>query len=170
MKLRAHRRNKATLDMTPLIDVVFLLLIFFMVSTTFDKETRLKVDLPEASAQAPSDETPAHISLTIDAGGHFYVNDAEVINTDVDTLRRALEKAAGNKRDLPVILTVDRNAAFQSTMTAMDAAAQAGLSRLRFVADQKKALGRRPCLVWIVTGTTGTPWSCCCCRWPVCSV
>ena len=124
--------------MTPLIDVVFLLLIFFMVSTTFDKETRLKVDLPEASSAAPSDEQVKHLSLTIDAGGHFYVNDEEVINTDVETLRRALEKAAAGNLDQPVILTVDRNAPFQTTMTAMDAAAQAGLSRLRFVADQKK--------------------------------
>jgi len=136
VNLRPRRRNRATLDMTPLIDVVFLLLIFFMVSTTFDKETRLKVELPQASTINPVEQQDS-ISLTIDAGGHYYVNEREVINTDVDTLRRALEKAAGGRLDLPVVLSVDRNAPFQTSITAMDAAAQAGLTRLRFVADQK---------------------------------
>ncbi len=136
MNLRPHRRDRPTLDMTPLIDVVFLLLIFFMVSTTFDKQTHLKVDLPEASPQAAADPNADRVTLTIDAAGHFYVNEREVINTDVTTLKRALVKAAGGKLDLPVVITVDRNAPFQTTMTAMDAAAQAGLWRLRFVADQ----------------------------------
>jgi biopolymer transport protein ExbD len=125
--------------MTPLIDVVFLLLIFFMVSTTFDKETRLKVDLPEASTVATEERPPQQIQLTIDAGGRFYVNEREVINTDVDTLRRALEKAADGNADLPLVITVDKTAPFQAPMTAMDAAAQAGLSRLRFVANQASA-------------------------------
>lgn len=136
MNLKPRRRNRPSLDMTPLIDVVFLLLIFFMVSTTFDKQTHLKVDLPEASTVAPTETDDDRINLTIDAGGHFYVNDREVINTDVDTLKRALEKAAKGNLSLPVIITVDRNSPFQTTMTAMDAAAQAGLSQLRFVADR----------------------------------
>ena len=136
MKLGRRRRNHALLDMTPLIDVVFLLLIFFMVSTTFDKQTHLKVDLPEAGTVESSDGEEKRIDLTIDASGHYYVNDREVINTDVDTLKRALEKAAEGDNTLPVVITVDKNSPFQTTMTAMDAAGQAGLSRLRFVADR----------------------------------
>lgn len=139
MNLRPRRRNRPSLDMTPLIDVVFLLLIFFMVSTTFDKQTRLKVELPEASTVTTPDEQADQIALTIDAGGRFYVNEREVINTDVDTLRRALEKAAEGRLDVPLVISVDKNAPFQTTMTAMDAAAQAGLPRLRFVADQQPA-------------------------------
>jgi biopolymer transport protein ExbD len=137
VNLRPRRRHNALLDMTPLIDVVFLLLIFFMVSTTFDKQTHLKVDLPEAGAVESPEEEVKRIELTIDAGGRFYVNEQEVINTDVDTLKRALEKAADGDNTLPVVITVDRNSPFQTTMTAMDAASQAGLSRLRFVADQQ---------------------------------
>jgi biopolymer transport protein ExbD len=139
VNLRPRRTQRPSLDLTPLIDVVFLLLIFFMVSTTFDKQTHLKVELPEATTVAAPDEQSERVELTIDAAGRFYVNEREVINTDVDTLRRALSQAAGDNRDMPVIITVDRNAPFQTTMTAMDAAAQAGLPRLRFVADQRAA-------------------------------
>jgi len=137
VNLRPRRRHNALLDMTPLIDVVFLLLIFFMVSTTFDKQTHLKVDLPEAGTVETAEGEEKRIELTIDAGGRYYVNDQEVINTDVNTIKRALEKAADGDLALPVVITVDRNAPFQTTMTAMDAASQAGLSRLRFVADRQ---------------------------------
>lgn len=137
MNLRPRRRHNTLLDMTPLIDVVFLLLIFFMVSTTFDKQTHLKVDLPEAGTVETAEGEEKRIELTIDAGGRYYVNDQEVINTDVNTIKRALEKAADGDLALPVVITVDRNAPFQTTMTAMDAASQAGLSRLRFVADRQ---------------------------------
>lgn len=136
MNLRPRRDQRPLLDMTPLIDVVFLLLIFFMVSTTFDKETRLKVDLPEASTTSTEQQEAEQIKLTIDASGRFYVNDREVINTDVDTLSRALQKVAGERTDIPLVITVDKTAPFQAPMTAMDAAARAGLSRLRFVANQ----------------------------------
>jgi biopolymer transport protein ExbD len=139
VNLRPRRQKRPLLDLTPLIDVVFLLLIFFMVSTTFDKQTRLKVDLPQASTANAAEEQTPQIKLTIDAGGHFYVNDREVISTDADTLRRALEKAAGGKTDIPVVITVDKTAPFQAPMTAMDAASQAGLSRLRFVANKATA-------------------------------
>ena len=135
MNIRSGRpKRQVSVDMTPLIDVVFLLLIFFMVSTTFDKQTQLKVDLPEASQQAEEEREPSKIAVTIDMKGHFYIDNQELISHDVDTLKRALKKVAGDRRDLPVIVSSDRQAPFQAVMMVMDAAAQLEMNQLSFVA------------------------------------
>ena len=135
MNIRSSRRSRNVLvDMTPLIDVVFLLLIFFMVSTTFDKQTQLKVDLPQASARVEENKEVETIAITIDAKGSFYLNDQELVTHDVDTLKRALKKAAAERTDIPVTVTSDKQAPFQAVMTVMDAAGQLGLSRLSFLA------------------------------------
>ncbi len=136
MNIRSSGRQKVTLDLTPLIDVVFLLLIFFMVSTTFDKQTQLKVDLPEASEQAAEDQEKDQIAITIDAQGHFYINDEELITHDLDTLMRAMSKISGDRKDLPVLVSSDKQAPFQAAIMVMDAVGQLGLSRLSFVAQQ----------------------------------
>ncbi len=135
MDIRPSRRSRNVLvDMTPLIDVVFLLLIFFMVSTTFDKQTQLKVDLPEASAQVEQSEQTKTIAITIDAKGNFYLDDQELVTHDVDTLKRALRKAAAERTDIPVAVTSDKQAPFQAVMMVMDAAGQLGLSHISFLA------------------------------------
>ena len=137
MNLRPRRPDHPRVELTPLIDVVFLLLIFFMVSTTFDKQTTLKVELPEAaSAVKEEDEKPERIEITIDAKGQFYVNELELVTHDLDTLRRTMAKIADGREDLPVIVSGDRNAPYQAAMTVLDAAGQLGLSRLSFVAMQ----------------------------------
>ncbi len=136
MNIRSSGRQKVTLDLTPLIDVVFLLLIFFMVSTTFDKQTQLKVDLPEASEQAAEDQEKDQIAITIDAQGHFYINDEELITHDLDTLMRAMSKISGDRKNLPVLVSSDKQAPFQAAIMVMDAVGQLGLSRLSFVAQQ----------------------------------
>lgn len=135
MNIRSSGRQKVTLDLTPLIDVVFLLLIFFMVSTTFDKQTQLKVDLPEASEQTTKDREEDQIAITIDAQGHFYINDEELITHDLDTLMRAMTKISGDRKDLPVLVSSDKQAPFQAAIMVMDAVGQLGLSRLSFVAQ-----------------------------------
>lgn len=139
MNLRTRSRPAVTLDLTPLIDVVFLLLIFFMVSTTFDKQTQLKVDLPEASQQVAEDGEPDQIKITIDPLGHFYVNDQELVTHDLETLMRALRKVTGDREDLPIIVSSDKNAPFQAAIMVMDAAGQLNLSRLSFVARHSVA-------------------------------
>lgn len=140
MNIRPSRRTRNILvDMTPLIDVVFLLLIFFMVSTTFDKQTQLKVDLPEASAQAEENQEQKTIAITIDAKGNFYVDDQELVTHDVDTLKHALLKTAGERTDIPVSVTSDKQAPFQAVMMVMDAAGQLGLSHLSFLARAAEA-------------------------------
>ena len=129
---RRHKRS-VVVDMTPLIDVVFLLLIFFMVSTTFDRQTQLKVDLPQASATAEEAEEPDVIEVTVDREGHFYLDDKELVSHDVETLKRALKKAAGGRSDVPVRVTSDRQAPFQAVIEVMDAAGQLGMSHLSFL-------------------------------------
>jgi len=140
VNIRPSRRSRNILvDMTPLIDVVFLLLIFFMVSTTFDKQTQLKVDLPQASARAEESKEAESVAITIDAKGNFYLNDQELVTHDVDTLKRALKKAAAGRADIPVTVTSDKQAPFQAVMMVMDAAGQLGLSRLSFLARAAQA-------------------------------
>jgi biopolymer transport protein ExbD len=136
MNLRPRRAEPPRVDITPLIDVVFLMLIFFMVSTTFDKQTQLKVDLPEAASQDTAAEKAEQIDITIDARGQFYVNERELVTHDAPTLRQTLQKIADGRADLPIIVSGDRNAPLQSMMTVLDVAAQLGMARLSFVARQ----------------------------------
>lgn len=129
MNLKPKRNDELDLNLTPLIDVVFLLLIFFMVSTTFEKTARLKVDLPQATAEA--EQQPAEkIILGIDVEGRYYINDRQLVNTQLKTLKIALSKVAGDNRDMPVVLRADAKTPHQAVVTAMDAASQVGLTRL----------------------------------------
>lgn len=130
MNLRPNReKEQLDVNITPLIDVVFLLLIFFMVSTTFDRQAQLKVKLPEASAAAEQQETES-IFLAIDAKGQYYINDKQLVNTTLKTLKQALVKTMNENKDIAVILKADANTPHQAVVTAMDAAAQVGLTRL----------------------------------------
>ena len=115
-------------DITPLIDVVFLMLIFFMVSTTFDKQTQLKVDLPEAASPDPTETEPDKINITIDVNGQFYVNDRELVQHDAATLRRTMEKVADGRTDLPIVVSGDRSAPLQAMMTRSVQRKDAGIT------------------------------------------
>ena len=139
MNLRPRRSEPPRVDITPRIDVVFLLLIFFMVSTTFDKQTQLKVELPSATTTDTSEKPVDKIEITIDAKGDFYVNERELVKHDAETLRRSMQKIADGRSDLPVIVSGDRNAPLQSMMTVLDVAAQLDLVHLSFVARQSDA-------------------------------
>jgi biopolymer transport protein ExbD len=136
MNLRPNRKESPELNLTPLIDVVFLLLIFFMVSTTFDKESRIKIELPQAATQDERDKQDRVLDITIDSSGRFYVNQSEVINTELDTLMRAIGKAVKERRDLPVIISADANSPHHAVIKAMDAASQLGFVNMTFSARQ----------------------------------
>ena len=130
-------RQKEVLDVniTPLIDVVFLLLIFFMVSTTFERESEIEIMLPEATASAnTTDEFVMHV--TIDEEGTYYVNQQRVINTKLDTLMKAMEEVAGDRKDPPIILSADAKTPHQSVVTAMDAARRLGFVHINFATTQ----------------------------------
>ncbi len=144
MNMRPRRPEPPRVDITPLIDVVFLMLIFFMVSTTFDKQSQLKVDLPSAEAVEQKAPQPDKIEVTIDAKGHFYVNEQELVSHDAATLRRAIEKVANGRLDIPVIVTGDRKAPLQAMVTVMDVAAQLGMSKLSVTANGSPDSKTRP--------------------------
>lgn len=138
MNLRPRKRDQVSLDLTPLIDAVFLLIIFFMVTTTFDRQTQLQLELPQATEQQQEDKESDEVMVQIDREGHFYVNDEELVQHDLDTLKRALSKAAGDDKSKPILVEADKQAPFQAALTMMDAAGQLGLMRLSFMAEQIK--------------------------------
>lgn len=136
MIFERRRREDSGVDLTPLIDVVFLLLIFFMVSTTFIRETQLKIDLPEASGELQEIEEDI-VEITVDRLGDYAVNDRLLVNNELATLLRALDEVlATRKPDVRVIITADANAAHQSVVRAMDAAGKVGLSRISITTKQ----------------------------------
>lgn len=129
MKFRRQSQVEDSINLTPLIDVVFLLLIFFMVSTTFTKETHLSVDLPEAEG-APASEVADTIEILINADGSYAINGQNLVNKKSSTLISALEKTAAGNFDLPLIITADAKTPHQSVVTAMDIAGQLGFVKL----------------------------------------
>jgi biopolymer transport protein ExbD len=133
LKLHHTKKDTADINLTPLIDVVFLLLIFFMVSTTFQREAELSIELPEASTEA-QEKKDKPIEVAVDAGGRYYVNGRALLNKQPKTLKQALQKAAGDRSSVPVVISADANTSHQSVVVVMDAARQLGLLRLTFAA------------------------------------
>jgi len=132
MKFRSRRRSPPEVNLTSLIDVVFLLLLFFMVSATFEKLGRMQVELPQAQPNVEQEQQPDRITVTVDTEGQFFVNDRELVNTDIETVKRALVSVAGERRDLPLVISADGRAPHQAVVTVMDAASQIGLARVSF--------------------------------------
>lgn len=135
MKFKRTVREELAINITPLIDVVFLLLIFFMVTTTFSKETRLLVNLPEANAEA-ADSEQEQLEIVVALDGSYTVNGKALVNSQAETLARALEIEANGNFNLPVIIVADAKTAHQSVVTAMDVIGQSGFTRLN-IATQR---------------------------------
>ena len=136
MKRSSRARVDVNVELTPLIDVVFLLLIFFMVSTTFIRETQLKIDLPEASGelQEVDDEL---IEISISERGRYSVNGRVLVDEDIDTLVRALKDARAAAEEVQrLVVTADGQASHQSVVRAMDAAGKVGLTRISITTRQ----------------------------------
>lgn len=136
MRLQHHSTEEPTVDLTSLIDVVFLLLIFFMVSTTFEREALLKVDLPEASEVEDRAGAPEGLELVIDSEGRMFLNDRRLVDSEESTVRAAFQEAAGDDRSLPLVLRADRMTPHHFVVTAMDVAAQLGFSNLSIATDR----------------------------------
>jgi biopolymer transport protein ExbD len=129
MNLQPGTPDEPEVNLTPLIDVVFLLLIFFMVSTTFEHQSRIQIDLPEATAEAtsPDDES---LEIIIDAQGRFFLGEQQVVNTELKTLKGAISKVLGERESMPVIIRADAKTPHQAVITALDATSQLGLTRI----------------------------------------
>ena len=126
MKFSTQDNQPSRLNLTSLIDVVFLLLIFFMVSTTFEKQARLKIELPEASQTNTRGETQ-NITITINAKGVFYLNDRELSVQSSEHLRQQLKELTGDGQIAQVLIKADANAPHKFVVTALDVVGQLGI-------------------------------------------
>ena len=138
MKFRRQRLDDVNINLTPLIDVVFLLLIFFMVSTTFTRETQLSIDLPEAQGQAKT-ANDQQIEILIDESGQYRVNGQGLVDNRLRTLQAAIYKISAGDTTLPMIISADAQAAHQYVVRAMDAAGQMGFVHLSITTRQPAA-------------------------------
>jgi len=129
--LRFTRRTRAEVEVniTPLIDVVFLLLIFFMVTTTFTKETHLSIDLPEATGD-PARIAELQIEVSITRSGDYAINEVALIKSDLENLKIAIGKVSNGDNTIPMIITADARTPHQAVVTAMDAVGQLGFIHL----------------------------------------
>ena len=130
MKLNLRPRAQLEVNLTSLIDVVFLLLIFFMVSTSFTKQSQIAIRLPEAASTAIIEEIPQRIEIMITETGTFLVNGRELINNRPETLRNALQKVSVGGDKMPMTISADANARHQHVVTAMDVAGRLGFTQI----------------------------------------
>ncbi len=146
MKFKRRVQEELAINITPLIDVVFLLLIFFMVTTTSNRETRLLVNLPEANAEL-AESMPTQIEVIVARDGTYSINGRVLVNNRLDTLMRGLELESNGDRSLPILLIADAEAAHQSVVTAMDGIGQSGFTRLNIatqLAETEETLRTNP--------------------------
>lgn len=135
MKFQRKLREDPGINLTPLIDVVFLLLIFFMVTTTFTRETRLLVNLPTAEGETLP-EQPDQIEIVVSQGGIYSINGRQLARHDLPTLMAGLEEVSQGDRSVALLLIADAEASHQAVVTAMDAIGQSGFSRLSIATRQ----------------------------------
>ena len=124
---RNHRRDDdLDINVTSFIDVLLLLLIFFMLATSFVTEGRINIRLPDASVQTDKQQKTTPLEIGVDANGAYRVNEQALINNSADTLMAALSKVAGDDREQSVLIRADARATHQSVVTAMDVVGRLG--------------------------------------------
>lgn len=137
MNFSRTESDRLEVNITPLIDVVFLLLIFFMVTTTFNQQAELRVDLPEASSEKQSLEI-VPIEITIDSSGAYYVNGLSLANNKAITLMNSLQKIVSEDKDRGVIIRADASTPHQAVITAMDTVSRLGITQLSIATSKPK--------------------------------
>ena len=129
MRIRDQRAyDEPGIDLVPLIDVILVLIIFFVITTTFDVRSTLQLQLPTASPQQPA--PPQTLNILVNADGRYFVGDREVLRTEVEAVKQAIAEAAGGDRELPVLLRADARTPYQAVVTVQDALAQLGFRRI----------------------------------------
>lgn len=142
MKFSDREEDDVQINLTPLIDVVFLLLIFFMVSTTFSKESELRIQLPESSDEPVQDRQNLVLEVEISREGTYAVkgpdDDAarQLLGSDRQALYRALAAAGGNRSDLVTVIRADRQTPHEAVVRAMDIARRLGHTDITFATQQ----------------------------------
>lgn len=136
MKFRnANTKKELELNITPLIDIVFLLLIFFMVSTNFNKITQISLSLPKVSKEFMA-EIVETINLKVTSEGSYFINDMPVVNNSKRTLISAIREVSKNNSELPFVIMGDEKAPHQAIVIALDAAGELGFDKIRIAAIQ----------------------------------
>lgn len=130
MKLQDRSREEPEINVISLVDVLLVLVLFLMVSTTFMRETEISLQLPEATVETRAAQADDKLEIMITQAGGYVVNGRELVNSERRTLRAAIERLTGEKRDLPVFIRADAAATHQSVVTAMDVAGQLGFVKL----------------------------------------
>ena len=146
MRIQDFREDDTPeINLIPLIDVLLCLLIFFVVTTTFDARSVLKLELPRADGQ-PSEAQSKALSVLVNAQGRYFVGDREVLRTDVESLKQSLRDVAGEDRERPILLRADARTPHQSVVTALDALGQLGFRRVAIATSPEtgKAAGAAP--------------------------
>ena len=131
MNFQPNPPEEVDLNITPLIDVVFLLLIFFMVSTTFDHESEVNITLPQASKEV-AQAKPDAINVAIDGESRIFINKKELVNSQISTIKEALYDISFDLEDAPIIISADEETPYQVVIRTMDAARQLGLIKITF--------------------------------------
>ncbi len=129
MKWQRRQREDPEINMASLVDVVFLLLLFFMVSSTFEHITKISIELPKAKS-GEKVQTEQAVEVVIDAQGRFFVNNRRLVNTQPETLKEAIQRAVGERKNPPFIIDADGKTPHQAVVTAMDAARQLGITHM----------------------------------------
>jgi biopolymer transport protein ExbD len=142
MNFRHKKREKLDITLISMIDVLFVLLLFFMVSTTFNRHMEVNIKLPEADG-AVVEQHPKMVTLTIDADGTYYLNGDDglphkLVNQSIDTLKQELRKLAEHSGQIPFIIDADGKTPHQAVITALTIAGQVGFSHITFAYQQSK--------------------------------
>ncbi|MEK6787451.1 MAG: biopolymer transporter ExbD [Pseudomonadota bacterium] len=130
MKLRRPSQEPLELNLTPMIDCLLFLIIFFMLSTTFAKTGKLQIQLPQADAAGASKPVVKALEVAIDSRGHYAINGQVLASAKAEDLRAAIEAVAGTQRDQPFVISADGQAPHQAVVTVMDVAGQLGFRSL----------------------------------------
>ena len=142
MKFQRKKREKVDITLISLIDVLFVLLLFFMVSTTFNRQTQVKIQLPEANTEE-AETDPKMVTVIIDADGVFYLKGEdglahELVNQQKETLEQELRKLAIQSKDLPFVINADSQTPHQAVIKALEAAGNAGFTHITFASQRPK--------------------------------
>lgn len=130
MRIRDRRAEDVPeINLVPLIDVILVLIIFFVITTTFDARSVLKLELPRADGQ-PGEAQARALSVLVNADGRYFVDDREALRTDVESLKRTIAEVAGDDRERPVLLRADARTPHQAVVTALEAVGQLGFRQV----------------------------------------
>lgn len=144
MKLKPRQREEPEINLVSLIDVVLMIVIFFMVSSTFIDEGRVRIRLPQANAVPVAKSTSEPLVIAVTQQNGYRVNEKELINSSAETLRAALVKETGTNRSLRVTIRADARATHQAVITAMDVLGRLGFAEINIATVKEDGTEAQP--------------------------